>query len=294
MSNGLELVIITGMSGAGKTVAIQSFEDLGYYCVDNMPPTLIPTFWELMKESKKIERVAVVMDLRSQEFFSELEDVINKMDNTPLVTTRILFLDAEDQSLISRYKETRRRHPLADNERPSIGIAKERELLAPLKSRARVIDTTHTSPRELRELIMKEFADETFEPFHVDLISFGFKFGAPMDADIMMDVRFLPNPYYIDSLRAKTGLDEEVYDYVMQQPETEEFYKKFMDLINYCLPGYKKEGKSSVVIAIGCTGGKHRSISLVRRIAQTLGNNGYLVNVTHRDQHRHKESVNRS
>lgn len=295
MSDKLELVIITGMSGAGKTVAIQSFEDLGYYCIDNMPPTLLPTFWELMKENGKIKRVALVVDLRSREFFKGLETIITKMENTQYVTTRILYLDANDQVLVSRYKETRRSHPLSLEGRTLEGIKRERDLLKNLRARAQVlIDTTDLSPRELRQKIFEQFSNNEFTPFHVEVVSFGFKHGTPIDADVMIDVRFLPNPHYIDELRPQTGKDKAVYDYVMRQPETETFYIKFMDLIEYCLPGYKKEGKSSVTIAIGCTGGKHRSVALAERIANQLKNDHYTVNITHRDSHKTKETVNRS
>lgn len=295
MSDTLELVIITGMSGAGKTVAVQSFEDLGYYCIDNMPPNLLPTFWELMKESGKITKIALVIDLRTREFFNELENVIGKMDNTQFITTRILFLEADDQSLVSRYKETRRKHPLATNDRIITGIQKEREVLKDIRARAQmIIDTSLITPRQLREKIISEFSTDSYQPFHVEIVSFGFKFGLPIDSDIVMDVRFLPNPHYVDELRPKTGLDSEVYDYVMKQPETEEFYTRFMNLLKYCLPGYKKEGKSSVTVAIGCTGGKHRSVALAKRIGQELENDHYAVNVSHRDKSKNKETVNRS
>ena len=284
MSDTLELVIITGMSGAGKTVAVQSFEDLGYYCIDNMPPTLLPTFWELMKESGKITKIALVIDLRTREFFNEINNVIKKMDNTQSVTTRILFLEASDQALVARYKESRRNHPLSLDGRTLEGITKEREMLKDIRSRAQLIlDTSNTSPRELREIIMDTYACKDFEPFHVDVMSFGFKHGLPIDADIVMDVRFLPNPHYIDELRNFTGKDKEVYDYVMMQPETQTFYHKFIDLVEYCLPGYKREGKANVTIAIGCTGGQHRSVALAERTAKHLMNDQYIVNIIHRD-----------
>lgn len=295
MSDTLELVIITGMSGAGKTVAVQSFEDLGYYCIDNMPPNLLPTFWELMKESGKITRIALVIDLRTREFFGELQNVISAMDNTQYITTKIIFLEADDTSLVSRYKETRRSHPLADGGRLIEGIKREREILADIRGRSQlIIDTSDLSPRELRGKITEEFAASSYEPFHVEIVSFGFKYGAPIDADVMMDVRFLPNPHYIDELRPNTGLNKDVYEYVMKQPETEQFYVRFMNLIKFCLPGYKREGKSSVTIAIGCTGGKHRSVALSKRIGQELENDHYVVNVSHRDIKKVKETVNRS
>ncbi|WP_124058226.1 RNase adapter RapZ [Vaginisenegalia massiliensis] len=292
MSDVLELVIITGMSGAGKTVAVQSFEDLGYYCIDNMPPNLLPTFWELVKESGKITKIALVIDLRSRDFFNELENVISAMDNTQFITTRIVFLEANDQALVSRYKESRRNHPLAVEGRILEGIQKERELLMDLRARASIIfDTSKMSPRELRSQITQKFSKGDENGFHVEIVSFGFKYGAPIDADVMMDVRFLPNPHYIAELRPKTGLDPEVYEYVMKQSETQQFYTKFVELIEICLPGYKKEGKSSVTIAIGCTGGQHRSIALAERLANHLKNDHYKVNISHRDRYKKKEKA---
>ncbi|WP_314249495.1 RNase adapter RapZ [Abiotrophia defectiva] len=295
MADTLELVIITGMSGAGKTVAVQSFEDLGYFCIDNMPPTLLPTFWELVKESGKISRIALVIDLRSRDFFKEVDSLIATLDNTQLVTTRIIFLDSSDSVLVSRYKETRRSHPLAPDGRVSEGIAKERELLMDLRTRAQIIiDTSDISPRQLRERLIKDFATKDYQTFHVEVMSFGFKYGVPIDADIIWDVRFLPNPHYIPELRPQTGMDAPVYDYVMKQPETQAFYSKLIDVIEFCLPGYKKEGKSSVTIAIGCTGGKHRSVAIAERIANHLKTDNYAVNISHRDYMKKKETVNRS
>ena len=295
MADTLELVIITGMSGAGKTVAVQSFEDLGYFCIDNMPPTLLPTFWELVKESGKISRIALVIDLRSRDFFNEVDSLIATLDNTQLVTTRIIFLDSSDSVLVSRYKETRRNHPLAPDGRVSEGIAKERDLLMDLRTRAQIIiDTSDISPRQLRERLIKDFATKDYQTFHVEVMSFGFKYGVPIDADIIWDVRFLPNPHYIPELRPQTGMDAPVYDYVMKQPETQAFYSKLIDVIEFCLPGYKKEGKSSVTIAIGCTGGKHRSVAIAERIANHLKTDNYAVNISHRDYMKKKETVNRS
>ncbi|MBF0934711.1 RNase adapter RapZ [Abiotrophia defectiva] len=295
MADTLELVIITGMSGAGKTVAVQSFEDLGYFCIDNMPPTLLPTFWELVKESGKISRIALVIDLRSRDFFNEVDSLIATLDNTQLVTTRIIFLDSSDSVLVSRYKETRRNHPLAPDGRVSDGIARERELLMDLRTRAQIIiDTSDISPRQLRERLIKDFATKDYQTFHVEVMSFGFKYGVPIDADIIWDVRFLPNPHYIPELRPQTGMDAPVYDYVMKQPETQAFYSKLIDVIEFCLPGYKKEGKSSVTIAIGCTGGKHRSVAIAERIANHLKTDNYAVNISHRDYMKKKETVNRS
>ena len=296
MSDITELVIITGMSGAGKTVAMQSFEDMGYYCIDNMPPGLFPTFWELTRSSGQISKVALVMDLRMRDFFDYLDSAVESIEDTPQITKRILFLDASDEELVTRYKETRRSHPLAYNDRTIEGIKKERELLTDIKMQAqRVIDTTEITPRKLRELLMSEFeSKDNNESFRVEMVSFGFKYGLPIDADIVMDVRFLPNPHYIKELKPQTGLDEEVYDYVMQQPETEPFYKKFTELLDYCVPGYKREGKTNATIAIGCTGGKHRSVALAERVGKKLRSDGYTVNISHRDKDKDKESVVKS
>jgi len=295
MNEKLELVIITGMSGAGKTVAMQSFEDMGYYCIDNMPPNLLPTFWKLVRESGQFSKIALVMDLRMKDFFEEVNQVLVTMDNTPHITTRIVFLEATNEELVTRYKETRRAHPLAKDERTIEGIKKERNLLNDIKMRAQlVIDTTSLTPRELRGKLIREFKEKERQMFRVEIVSFGFKYGIPIDADIVMDVRFLPNPHYIEELRPQTGLDKPVYDYVMQQTETETFFRKFIDLIDFTLPGYKKEGKSNVTIAIGCTGGKHRSVALVERIAKNIKADGYHVNVSHRDKDKVKESVVRS
>lgn len=295
MKDNLDLVIITGMSGAGKTVAMQSFEDMGYYCIDNMPPNLLPTFWQLVRESGQFGKIALVMDLRMKDFFEEINQVIHTLENTSYITSRIVFLEATDQELVSRYKETRRAHPLAQNERTLEGIQKERELLYEIKTKAQfVIDTSNLTPRQLREKLIGKFKAKEKEMFRVELVSFGFKYGSPIDADIVMDVRFLPNPHYIDELRPQTGLDEPVYDYVMQQPETESFYKHFTSLLETTLPGYKKEGKSNLTVAIGCTGGKHRSVALAERVAAKIKADGYPVNITHRDKDKVKESTVRS
>ena len=292
--DNLELVIITGMSGAGKTVAIQSFEDMGYFCIDNMPPSLIPKFWELIKESGKVTKIALVVDLRSRSFFEEIQSMLIDIENTRFIDTKILFLDATDNELVSRYKETRRAHPLAMDGLITEGIRKERAILEDLKTKANiVIDTTTLTPRQLREKINQEFRSSHEHGFRVEVVSFGFKYGLPIDADIVMDVRFLPNPHYIPELRPLTGKDETVYDYVMSFPETEEFYQQFETLLETIMPGYIKEGKSSLTVAIGCTGGQHRSVALSERISAGLAKN-YKVNVTHRDKDKRKETVNRS
>ncbi len=295
MADQLSLVIITGMSGAGKTVAIQSFEDMGYFCVDNMPPSLIPKFWELIRESGKVTKIALVVDLRSRSFFDEIQNMLAEIENTHLIDTKILFLDASDVELVSRYKETRRVHPMAMDGLVTEGIRKERAILEDLKVKASlVIDTTTLTPRQLREKINQEFRHNNESGFRVEMVSFGFKYGLPIDADIVMDVRFLPNPHYIPELRPLTGCDKPVYDYVMSFEQTEKFYQSFSQLLLQILPGYIKEGKSSLTIAIGCTGGQHRSVALTNRVGECLKENGYTVNTTHRDKDKRKETVNRS
>ncbi|MBS2771261.1 RNase adapter RapZ [Anoxybacillus rupiensis] len=289
-TNDIQMVIITGMSGAGKTVAIQSFEDLGFFCVDNLPPTLLPKFLELMKESgNKINKIALVMDLRSRDFFDKLLAALDDLSEWSWVTPQILFLDARDSTLVARYKETRRTHPLASNGLPLEGIRLEREILEELKGRAQTIyDTSDLKPRELREKILKQFSSHTHQTFTVHIVSFGFKYGLPIDADLVFDVRFLPNPHYIEHMRPKTGKDEEVSSYVLKWNETQKFLEKTIDLLTFMLPHYKREGKSQLVIAIGCTGGQHRSVALAEYLAQHFSAD-YKTHVSHRDMERRKE-----
>ncbi|EAD5841735.1 TPA_asm: RNase adapter RapZ [Listeria innocua] len=288
-SKQLKLVIITGMSGAGKTVAMQSLEDLGYFCVDNLPPSLLPKFWELMKESDKMDKIALVMDLRGREFFDSIEPALDELDNTNFITTKILFLEADDKVLVSRYKETRRHHPLEPNGSVLDGINAERELLSDLKGRSQlVINTSNMAPRELRERINNEFQTEDKDVFNVQLMSFGFKYGIPIDADLVFDVRFLPNPHYIDKMRPLTGLDEDVYEYVMKWPETMAFLDKLVDLLMFTLPFYKREGKTQLVIAIGCTGGQHRSVALTEYVGKAIQQK-YETTISHRDMKRRKD-----
>lgn len=278
------LVIITGMSGAGKTVAVQSFEDLGYYCVDNLPPTLLPKFLELMKDStNNITKVALVMDLRGREFFDSLFEALDVLNDEDWLKEHILFLDAKDTALVSRYKETRRSHPLAVGGLPLTGISQEREILDELRGRAqRIIDTTDLKPRELRDKILKIYSEDHEEIFSINMVSFGFKYGLPIDADLVFDVRFLPNPHYVGHLQPLTGLNQEVSSYVFKWSDTQKFIDKTLDLLKFMLPQYKKEGKSQLVIAIGCTGGQHRSVAIAEHFAKALSE-GYITHVSHRD-----------
>ncbi|WP_033827857.1 RNase adapter RapZ [Bacillus andreraoultii] len=283
-TNELQIVIITGMSGAGKTVAIQSFEDLGFFCVDNLPPMLLPKFLELMRDSKnKMNKVALVMDLRGREFFEQLIHVLAELQQYSWLVPHILFLDADDSTLVRRYKETRRFHPLAKSGLPLDGIRAERKLLEELKARAQtIINTSQLKPKELREKIAKEFSNNKQNLFTVNVVSFGFKHGIPIDADLVFDVRFLPNPFYIEHMRPKTGLDDEVYQYVMKWTDTSKFLEKLFDMLAFMLPLYKREGKSQLVIAIGCTGGQHRSVAISKYLGEKLAKD-YEVQVSHRE-----------
>lgn len=279
-----KLIIITGMSGAGKTVAIQSFEDLGFYCVDNLPPTLIPKFLDLMKDSTNtIRKVALVIDLRSREFFDALYDSLDIISEIDWLEEHIIFLDAKDEILVSRFKETRRSHPLDQSGLPLNGIKRERVILDELKGRAQtIVDTSELKPKALREKIQNLFQVGKETVFSIHLVSFGFKHGIPIDADLLFDVRFLPNPFYIKKLRPLTGLDEEVASYVFKWTETAKFNEKLLDLFHFLIPQYKKEGKSQLVIAIGCTGGQHRSVALSEYYASNLSTH-YKTYITHRD-----------
>jgi len=279
-----QLVIITGMSGAGKTVAVQSFEDLGFFCVDNLPPALLPKFLELMKDTQNnIQKVALVMDLRGREFFDTLFEALDQLGEEEWLSEHILFLDAENQSLVSRYKETRRSHPLAPEGLPMEGIEQERKMLDELRGRAQqIIDTTDIKPRDLRELILESYAEKTQQVFSVQVVSFGFKYGLPIDADLVFDVRFLPNPHYVEQMRPLTGLTKEVSSYVFKWTETQKFIEKLLDLLGLMLPQYKREGKSQLVIAIGCTGGQHRSVAIAEHIAKHFSTD-FITHVTHRD-----------
>ncbi|KXH79279.1 RNase adapter RapZ [Sporosarcina sp. HYO08] len=285
----IELVIITGMSGAGRTVAMQSFEDLGFYCIDNLPPELLATFLDLMTKSEnKMRRIAAVMDTRGGDLFDSLIGALDDVRQIDGVSSRILFLDADDETLVRRYKETRRSHPLAAGRLPLDGIQKERLLLSDIKGRARSIyNTSNLKPRELREKIMSEFSTSEDVNFTVNFISFGFKHGMPIDADVVFDVRFLPNPFYLPELKAKTGLEKEVADYVLKWSDTKMLIDKLTDLFKFLIPQYKNEGKSQVVIAFGCTGGQHRSVTLAEYFG-TKFEDEYRTFITHKDIEKRK------
>ncbi|MRN06520.1 RNase adapter RapZ [Lactobacillus sp. 0.1XD8-4] len=282
--NKLKVVIITGMSGAGKTVAVHSLEDLGYFVIDNMLPSLAGKFVDVVKDSGEFNKIAMVMDTRSRGFYDEVLPNLERLKEWTDLDVKLLFLDANDVTLISRYKETRRAHPLSPHGRILDGVELERKLSADLKSQADVaIDTTNITPRNLKLRINKLFGHGEGNDFYVEVMSFGFKYGLPLDADIVMDVRFLPNPFYIPELKHQTGNDKAVQEYVMKSPLAQEFYQHLQSLLQITLPGYIREGKSSLTVAIGCTGGQHRSVTIANKISADLASDGYKINTYHRD-----------
>ena len=282
----MEFVIVTGLSGAGKTRAMHAMEDIGFFCVDNLPPALIPVFYDLCIKSEGLRnRVAVVTDTRGGElfksFFTAMEAL--KRDKKPY---KILFLDSSDAVLVRRFKETRRKHPLSDDLNGSLeqAVRLEREMLKPVQECSDyVIDTSGVSPAQLKARITELFLSSPSDSLAVHCISFGFKFGIPMESDLVFDVRCLPNPFYDEALRPQTGLDAAVRDYVMEKEETIGFVSRFTDMVDYLLPLYSKEGKSQLVIAVGCTGGHHRSVALAQYMCDYLGEKGIKTSVTHRD-----------
>ncbi|KUO50333.1 MAG: glmZ(sRNA)-inactivating NTPase [Desulfitibacter sp. BRH_c19] len=277
----LQLIIVTGLSGAGKTQAIRCLEDLSFFCIDNLPPSLVPTLLEEIEKADNIDKVALVMDIRGGKFFDGLNKALTCLDQKGL-KYRTLFLDASDEVLIRRFKETRRSHPLSPVDLME-GIIKERKILAQLKDRAEVIlDTSDMSTSQLKGQITNIFSAEKDE-LPVTVISFGFKYGIPMDADLVVDVRFIPNPYYDMGLRPLSGHDEEVKEYVLKNDVSQEFLKKYCDLLHYLIPHYKKEGKSQLVIAIGCTGGRHRSVAIANHLEMRINEFDCKVITKHRD-----------
>lgn len=283
-----ELVIVTGMSGAGRTEAMHIFEDLGYFCIDNLPASLIDdvlALTELPGQNPSGMRIAIVCDARNRAFFGSLKDELDKLSKSD-INYRIVFLDASDDKLVARYKSSRRRHPMCeDGTTIGQGIQRERAFMYPLREAATdVIDTTDMLPQKLRATIRSLFsAAEERKGLAVTVYSFGFKHGAALDADIVMDVRFLPNPYYDPELRYLTGLDAPVRDFVMFRSATEEFMSRWKALLDVVMPGYVSEGKQQLAIAIGCTGGQHRSVAIAEATGDYLKTEGYRVSVAHRD-----------
>ena len=282
----MRFVIVTGMSGAGKSTALNRLEDMGYFCVDNLPISLISKFAEMAyTPGSEIQRVALGVDVRSGEALGKLEDVLEGMAAASQ-KYEILFLDAADEVLVKRYKETRRTHPLARGGRVDRGIAQAREQLAFLKRHADyIIDTSKLLTRELNMELEKIFVEgREFKSLVVTVLSFGFKYGIPADADLVFDVRFLPNPYYIDELKRQTGNDKPVQDYVMGFDVSHVFLNKLTDMVQFLLPNYVQEGKNQLIIGIGCTGGKHRSVTLANKLFESLSlQNDYGIRIEHRD-----------
>ena len=282
----MQFIMISGLSGAGKSKAASDLEDLGFYCVDNMPAEMIPQFASLCLATKgRYEKVALVTDVRGGLTFDTLFRSLDRLDEMHLQYS-ILFVEAETNTIIKRYKETRRSHPLTrDGSQIADAIARERELLQPIRNRASVIiDTTNLSTGKLRGQLIDLVAGGIRErAMHVDVRSFGFKYGLPLDADLVLDVRFLPNPYYIPELKNLTGLDEPVQRFVFQYQQTKDFLEKAEDLLDFLLPNFVDEGKTELVIAIGCTGGKHRSVCISRELAEFITRRGYAVTLGHRD-----------
>lgn len=281
----MQFVIITGMSGSGKSSAVNVLEDIGYYCVDNMPPELIPKFANICSQSDgKIDKVAFVVDIRGGDLFLKLQDTVKQLQGEG-VSLKILFLDSSDDVIVRRYKETRRKHPLGEVSYGNIrkAIETEREILRPIKAQADFyIDTSRSSTAQFKERLYSIFLGNN-EFMHIDVQSFGFKFGAMSEGDLVFDVRCLPNPFYVPELKNKTGLDKDVYDYVLSFDEAKVLLGKLTDLIDYLIPLYEKEGKSQLVIAFGCTGGKHRSVTFAEAVAEHLRKQGHRIRITHRD-----------
>ena len=282
----MEITIITGLSGAGKSVAIKSMEDLGYFCVDNLPPSLLLKMVELGSQSDaSLEHLAVGIDVRGGEFFEDLSDSLDELDRGG-VPYRIIFLEADEETLINRFKETRRSHPIHSMGGISESISRERELLQALRGRADiVIDTSRINVHQLREQLMNQYRSEGKEVLlEISLVSFGYKYGIPLDADMVFDVRFLPNPHYDPRMRPMTGLDEEVREFVEAGTQAGEFYGRLMPLLDFLIPAYVAEGKSHLTIAIGCTGGRHRSVTVAERLWRDLSKrDDVIVRVSHRD-----------
>lgn len=281
--NNLHLITVSGMSGAGKTTAVQALEDLGYFTVDNLPPKLVNKFLEIAQQSD-LNKVALVVDLRSKKFFDDLKDMmLSTRQEDGNVKVTILYLDASNQYLVTRYKQTRRKHPLLGSGSLLDAINQEREKLTSIKQKADVvINTDNLNTKQLRKRIFDLFGEQQ-NNLRIELMSFGYKYGLPVDADIVMDVRFLPNPYYIDELKNLTGLDQSVYDYVISKSITVEFCNNFLSMLKKIIPRFREEGRTSLNICIGCTGGQHRSVAITEKIGHELSDLDCLVNINHRD-----------
>ena len=291
----MRFVIITGVSGAGKSQAIKYLEDYGYFCVDNLPPSLLPKFAEIGFQSRgKMDRIALVIDIRGGELFNDLFPGLASLKEAGFAY-EILFLDASDEVLIKRFKESRRMHPLAPEGRLVRGIKEERKILKEIKGKAdHIIDTSNLTPRQLKQEIAAIFIeDKTFEGMVINVISFGFKYGLPTDCDLVFDVRFIPNPFYISTMRKLSGKHETVKEYVLKSQETITFLSKLYNMLDFLIPNYINEGKSQLVIGIGCTGGKHRSVAIGDDVHRYLSDGQYKVIIEHRDIDRDNRGMDR-
>jgi UPF0042 nucleotide-binding protein len=294
MTDVPQFLIITGMSGSGKSGVVNVLEDNGYYCIDNIPPGLIPKFAEIAVNVRKsgstsMEKIALVTDIRGGELFREFDEGLSYLKGQN-ISAKIMFLDASDDVLIRRYKETRRRHPLDTDGTGSIlsAVEKERGILSDVRETADFyIDTSELTIAELKESVNAILLKNPLDAISIKVTSFGFKFGISLEADLVFDVRFLPNPFYIPELKHKTGLSEDVREYVMNSPDSTDFMKKLTDMLDFLIPRYKKEGKSQLIIAFGCTGGKHRSITFAELIGKYISDSGYSCRINHRDINRH-------
>ncbi|MCP2619486.1 RNase adapter RapZ [Candidatus Aminicenantes bacterium AC-335-K20] len=285
MMSKRKLIIITGLSGSGKTAVSHFLEDLGFYCVDNLPSKLIPKLIELWKRKGEelVERVALVLDIREKGFLKNFP-IIYKNLKEKGIPMELIFLEAKEETLLRRFKETRRPHPLSPGKSILEGIKEEKEKLMPIREMADwVLDTSDLSVSQLKEIIVKRYSEKKKKPLSVSIISFGYKYGIPIDSDLVFDVRFLPNPYYVDSLRSVSGRSKKVKNYLLSLPETHDFLKRLYDFLNYLLQNFIKEGKSYLTISVGCTGGKHRSVIIANEIKKYLQKNNYEVKVFHRD-----------
>jgi UPF0042 nucleotide-binding protein len=278
----ISIVILSGISGSGKSTAVKALEDLGYFCLDNLPPTLIATFIELSKNSaEEITKIGIVMDIREGVFFERIPEVIEELKKKGN-SVELLFLESSDEVLVKRYKETRRKHPLSADGNILEGISQEREILTKVKNIAdHVIDTSSFNVHQLREIVQDLFGKTAARKISLNFLSFGYKYGFPYDADLVLDVRFLPSPHFIEGLRDLNGLDKEVRDFVFEHEDTREFIEKVVDFLEFLIPRYEKEGKSYLTVAIGCTGGKHRSVVIANEIEERFKN--LSPNVWHRD-----------
>ena len=284
----LRIIIVTGMSGSGKSTALRALEDVGFFCVDNLPVVLLPKLLEIQTDAaSEISKVALVMDLRERYFLEKYAEIFAKLKEEGH-RIEILFLDASDESLLRRFRETRRAHPLCERGTVMEGIALEREKLSALRAMAdKIVDTSSFNVHQLKEVIQRHFMTSTTEKrLLINLMSFGFRYGLPPEADIVLDVRFLPNPYFIEELKHLNGEDEKIQEYVMGWEESQTFLRKMLDMMEFLIPLYEKEGKSNLNIALGCTGGKHRSVVMTTRLARYFAGENYLVNTAHRDIHR--------